>query len=39
MRSIGIMATAIVGTIAVGAVAIGVRSIPDIKRYLKMRSM
>ena len=39
MRALGIF-TSVVGiaTILVG-VAIGVRSIPDIQRYLKIRSM
>jgi hypothetical protein len=27
------------GVLGVAAVALGVRSIPDIKRYLKMRAM
>ena len=39
MKSIGIITTTVIGALAAGAVAIGVRSIPDIKRYLKMRSM
>jgi hypothetical protein len=39
VKSIGIVATTLIGALAAGAVAIGVRSIPDIKRYLKMRSM
>lgn len=39
MRRVGILATTVVGVAAVGALAMGVRSIPDIKRYLKMRAM
>ncbi len=39
MRTVGMLATAVVaGVAAVGAI-VGVRSIPDIKRYLKMRQM
>jgi hypothetical protein len=39
MRTIG-MFTTVVGAVvvAIGAV-VGIRSIPDIKRYLKMRQM
>lgn len=39
MRTIGIIATSIAGLIAVIGVAIGVRSVPDAKRYLNIRSM
>ncbi len=39
MRSIGRVATAVVGALAAGGVVVGIRSIPDIKRYLKIRSM
>jgi hypothetical protein len=39
MRSVGIVATVLVGALAVGAAVIGVRSIPDIQRYLKIRRM
>ena len=39
MRKVGLLTT-VVGTGAVALAAIiGVRSIPDIKRYLKMRQM
>ncbi len=33
------IATAVVGALTAAAVTLGVRSIPDIKRYLKIRSM
>ena len=39
MRTIGIITTAIVGAVAVVGVLIGLRSIGDMKRYLRMRSM
>ena len=39
MRIVGIIATSASGLVAAIALFLGVRSIPDIKRYLKMRSM
>ena len=39
MRIIGIITSVMAGAAAVLAVVIGVQSIPDVKRYLKMRSM
>ncbi|WP_407662833.1 DUF6893 family small protein [Mycolicibacterium helvum] len=39
MATIGWVATVAVGVIIVGGVVVGVSSIPDIRRYLKMRSM
>ena len=39
MRIVGIIATAIVAVVALLGVVIGVRSIDDMKRYLRMRSM
>ena len=39
MRTIGIVTSVIAGAAAVLAVVIGVQSIPDVKRYIKMRSM
>jgi hypothetical protein len=39
MKTIGIIATGFVGAVALLGVAIGLRSIGDMKRYLKMRSM
>jgi uncharacterized protein DUF6893 len=39
MRSVGIVATALVGVVVLSAAVVGVRSIPDIQRYLKMRRM
>ena len=39
MRVVGIIATAAVGIVAVAAAVTGIRSIADIRRYLKIRSM
>jgi hypothetical protein len=39
MATVGWVATVAVGIIIVGGVVVGVRSVPDIRRYLKMRSM
>ncbi|MGI8677517.1 MAG: DUF6893 family small protein [Jatrophihabitans sp.] len=39
MESVGKAATAVMAVVVTGALVMGVRSIPDIKRYLKMRSM
>lgn len=39
MRTVGIVATAIAGLGALIGLALGVRSVPDLKRYLRMRSM
>ena len=39
MESVGVAATVVVGSVVVAAVVIGVRSIPDAKRYMRMRRM
>ena len=39
MRIVGIIATSLVGVVALVGVAVGIRSTPDIKRYLRIRSM
>ncbi|WP_443073410.1 DUF6893 family small protein [Streptomyces sp. NBC_01429] len=39
MRSLGLITTGVAAALAAVAVAVGVRSIPDIRRYLRMRSM
>ena len=39
MKTIGIIATSIVAVVAVVGAIVGLRSIGDVKRYLKMRSM
>jgi hypothetical protein len=39
MRTIGIITTGIVALVALVGVVLGLRSIGDVRRYLKMRSM
>ncbi len=39
MKTIGRFTTLVALAVAVGAVIVGVQSIPDVKRYLKMRAM
>ena len=39
MRIIGIIATSAAGLLALIGVAVGVRTVPDLKRYLRIRSM
>ncbi len=39
MRTVGIITTVVVCIVALFGVLIGVRSISDVKRYLRMRSM
>lgn len=39
MRTIGIITTSLAGVGVVLGLALGVRSIPDVRRYLRMRSM
>jgi len=39
VRTLGIITTGVAGVVALLGVAIGVRSIPDIRRYLRIRSM
>lgn len=39
MRFLGGVTALVLAGVAVAAVGIGVRSIPDVRRYLKMRSM
>jgi hypothetical protein len=39
MQVVGWVAVGVVAIIVVGGVVIGVRSIPDARRYLKMRRM
>ena len=39
MRVIGVLTTAVVAVGAAFGVALVVRSLPDIRRYLKIRSM
>ncbi|WP_405785582.1 MULTISPECIES: DUF6893 family small protein [unclassified Streptomyces] len=39
MKTLGIITTAAAAAAAATAVVVGVMSIPDIRRYLRMRSM
>lgn len=39
MESVGVVTTVVVGAVALVAVAVGLRSIPDVRRYLKIRNM
>ena len=39
MKTIGMATTLIGAAVAAAVVAVGIRSIPDIKRYLKIRQM
>lgn len=39
MATVGWIATVAVGIIVVGGVVVGVSTVPDIRRYLKMRNM
>lgn len=39
MKTVGIITTGVAGLLALGAVLLGIRSVPDARRYLRMRSM
>jgi hypothetical protein len=39
MDAVGWVATAVVAVVVVGGVLIGLRSVPDARRYMKMRNM
>jgi hypothetical protein len=39
MDVVGWVATGIVAVVVVGGVVIGLRSVPDVRRYMKMRNM
>lgn len=39
MRTLGFITTGFVGLVALFGVALGIRSVPDVKRYLRIRSM
>ncbi len=39
MKNVGIMTTGAAGVVALLALALGIRSLPDIQRYLRIRSM
>ncbi len=39
MRAVGIVATGALSAVALGLVYVGLRSLPDIRRYLKLSRM
>jgi hypothetical protein len=39
VKTLGIITAGAAAAVAVVAVAVGIRSIPDIRRYLRIRSM
>jgi hypothetical protein len=39
MDVIGWLATGVVAVVVVGGVVVGLRSIPDVRRYMKIRNM
>ncbi len=39
MRVVGMLTAGVAAAAAAIAVAVGIRSVPDIKRYLRMRKM
>lgn len=39
MEVIGWLATGVVAVVIVGGVVVGLRSIPDVRRYMKIRNM
>jgi hypothetical protein len=39
MATVGYVAVAAVGLVVIGGLVVGLRSIPDARRYLKMRRM
>ncbi|MDT5154809.1 MAG: hypothetical protein QOI01_6542 [Mycobacterium sp.] len=39
MDVVGWVATGVVAVVVVGGVLIGLRSIPDVRRYIKIRNM
>ncbi|WP_435824527.1 DUF6893 family small protein [Nocardia rhamnosiphila] len=39
MQTVGVVSTAVVAVLAAVGVYLGVRSVPDLRRYLKIRHM
>jgi hypothetical protein len=39
MEAVGWVATVVVAVVVVAGVAVGLASVPDVRRYLKMRRM
>ncbi|WP_442790701.1 DUF6893 family small protein [Nocardia sp. NBC_01329] len=39
MQTVGVIATAVAAVLAAAGVYLGVRSVPDLRRYLRIRHM
>jgi len=39
MRTIGIITTSLVALFAIFGILLGIRSVPDVRRYFRIRSM
>jgi hypothetical protein len=39
MQAVGVTATVIAGVVVLGALVLGARSVPDMRRYMKIRRM
>ena len=39
MKTVGIIATSVVGLVTLLGIAVGIRSVPDLRRYLRIRAM
>jgi hypothetical protein len=39
MRALGRLTSVLLAGVAITAIAVGLRSIPDVRRYLKIRAM
>jgi hypothetical protein len=39
MKTVGMVATIVAAAVAAGGAAVAIRSVPEIRRYLKMRNM
>ena len=39
MQAVGWVATSVVAVVVLGGMAVALRSVPDIRRYLKIRNM
>ena len=39
MKTVGMITTGVAGVVVLVALAVGIRSIPDMRRYIKIRTM
>lgn len=39
MQTVGVISTAVVAVLAAAGIYLGVRSVPDLRRYLRIRHM